>query len=111
MKYPIEQYNKLKESLLILIKELGIGVLDINIHTLHYTIYRQFAQGQRHNSFVKMKDGKIYTCHQVDNSEEFKHLFELDNSFKLYPNNTNDKHIGTAMSKVIKEIKETLKNK
>ena len=101
MKYPIEQFNVLKEYL----KKLSIylDINSINPSLLHYIVFQQHSEGQRHNWLVSTVNGlkKVY---QLDKDEEHLKLFDTDYNFEMYPNDTNDVNIETAVKKALKEI-------
>lgn len=104
MKYPQQQFSKLVEILKELNKYIT-NLKDINFSHLHYIAYQQVSLGQQHNRFVLLNDGTIITQHiAVSLNKEYKPLFETDDTFELYPNNTNDNHIETAIKRVLKEI-------
>lgn len=103
MKYPNDQYQIVIKSLKILAKHLDIK--SVYSSHLHYVIYQQFAQGQEHNSFYihenkVIRKGFLSTTQLLNATK----LIDFEATFELYPNDTNDNHIETAMKKALKEF-------
>lgn len=103
MKYPENQFNKLVSTLKVLNKHIE-NLKEVNVHTLHFLVYQQYCTGQKHNQFVLTEHG-ITRRHSAEVLKlNYTELFNSDDSFELYPNNTNDNNIETAMKKALKEI-------
>lgn len=106
MKYPINQFEKLKEVLNVFKNYFDLST----IHTsrLHYLVYQQLCDGQPHNKLLIDSSGKLVRATYLDGDKliwrDGKRLIENDFTFELYPNNTNDSNIETAIKKAIKEI-------
>lgn len=102
MKYPQKQFDLLVES----VKKLAvhIDVKETNPHTIHYIIYQQFSEGQKHNWLYCCPGGTLQRAHKIDNIAECEKLFTGEYDFKLYPEGCNDNHIETAMKAVINKL-------
>lgn len=104
MKYPVNQFNKL----VTILKKLSnhFDIENVNFSHLHFVAYQQVSEGQSHNAFVLLNDNTIMKQFQANNEgfQVFKRLCEIDDTFELYPNNTNDNHIETAIKKALKQI-------
>ena len=104
MKYPEKQYNKALTVLKALAPHFD-NIKEVHPSNIHFLIYQQLSEGQRHNAFVVDKDNNIYRKHFADSTGiESKFLFDVDNSFELYPAGTHDNHIETAMKKALKAL-------
>jgi hypothetical protein len=101
MKYPEKQYFTLVQCL----KKLAhiINVAEMNVHTLHFVIYQQFSDGQKHNWLYCTIEG-LKKRHQCKEEEEKHKLIDIETTFDLYPEGCNDTHIETAMKKAFKEL-------
>ena len=100
MKYPKEQFNKLVNSLSTL--RSFCNLKDINPARLHYIVYQQHSSGQRHNALV-MTQGTVTRAHSI--GDDYTHrILPIDDSFELYPDGCDDRHIITAINKAIKEL-------
>lgn len=95
MKYPQEQYEKLVKDLPKLLEFYGLDTEAISnlsvgqLHTVHCRLFQQ-KNYTDDNANIKFVDGV--------------RLFDMDESFKLYPDGCNDDHIETAMKNAIKSI-------
>lgn len=102
MKYPEQQFKKLVATLQTLSEHVE-NLKEVNPHALHFLCYQQYNSGQRHNSFVVLENNTITRQHAAEAfKQDYKYLFQEDNSFELYPNNTNDSNIETAVKKALK---------
>ena len=91
MNYPQQQFTVLCDSLKVISDTYGKELLlTANIHTLHFFVYSQ-KNFTNDNANVKFVNGK--------------RLFELDETFLLYPKNCNDNQIESAMNKALKPFK------
>jgi len=92
MKYPQPQYNELKSALIVFKERYKIDkeTATANASRLHFKIYQQKSYQDTNANVIKSEDGA--------------RLFELNESFKLYPEGCNESHIDTAMKNAIKEI-------
>lgn len=102
MKYPQQQYKVLVNSL----KKLAVHI-DIkgsNPHTIHYMIYQQYSEGQKHNWLYCMPGGSIQRAHKIADLTNCEKWFNDNQTFELYPTGCNDSHIETAMKAAIKEM-------
>lgn len=103
MKYPKKQFEKLIEYL----KELSkyIDIYSINTSLLHFIVYTQGNEGNKHNHLYFF-DGSIKKKCQLSDIEMIKahKILEVDNTFELYPDGCNDTHIETAMKKALKQL-------
>jgi len=105
MKYPRNQFEILVKALRVLKQYINIEAL--NLHSLHFLVYQQFSEGQKHNRLVvdggilkrkfSLVDGEL-----VENPGKDVLNFEYD--FKNYPEGCNDNHIETAMKKALKSL-------
>jgi hypothetical protein len=106
MKYSENQFRILVKCIKIL--NQYVNVKNINPNALHFKIYQQFSEGQKHNQLVINSNNEIVRKYVLDNNilleKEGKKLFDFDFDFELYPNNCNDKNIETAVNKAIKLI-------
>jgi hypothetical protein len=106
MKYNKEQFEILVKCLNILKKYIDIET--INPNNLHFIIYQQFSDGQKHNRLIvndgilkrkfTLLDGKL-----IENQGE--NIINFTYDFQLYPEGCNDNHIETAVKKAIKQFK------
>ena len=114
MKYPVEQYNELKNGLKKLQSYLDLK--ESNIHTLHYVVFQQYSEGQEHNALY-IKDSELLKAFQVwnkyavylpgqpeENRKGWEKFITSEFDFKLYPEGCNDNHIETAVKKAVKEL-------
>ncbi|MAX51529.1 MAG: hypothetical protein CMH22_06075 [Methylophaga sp.] len=105
MKYPIKQFNVLVEVL----KNLNnfISLKDLNPNNLHFLVFQQFSDGQKHNRLIT-NNGKLYKKYSLVNGDlvrnEGKDFEVPEFNFELYPNNTNDSNIETAINKALKQL-------
>ena len=99
MNYPQQQFNVLTEA----IKKFAVhfDVKEINPNTLHYIIFQQFSEGQKHN-WLYCFNGEIKRHHQINDLSNWDKFFSLDFQFELYPDNCNDKNVEVAVNKAIK---------
>lgn len=102
MKYPLNQFDKLKAGLNYLKPYLDIETS--NMHALHYTVAQQYNDYQTHN-WLFSKEGTIKKAHSIDNLEGWEKVIPTKGNFELYPAGCNDTHIETAMKRAIKELK------
>lgn len=105
MKYPKSQFDKL----VLILKQLNnhfTNIKDINYSHLHFLAYQQVNSGQSHNSFVLTECGQIVKNHTAKgfNFKVKNRLVSIDDAFELYPNDTNDLHIKTAIKNALKQI-------
>lgn len=100
MKYPKEQFEKLKNALRVLAQYLDIT--SIHPAQLHYIAYQQQSSGQRHNALV-MVDGTVMRAHSIGNDDTHR-ILPIDDTFELYPDGCNDDHVITAVKRAIKEL-------
>jgi hypothetical protein len=89
MKYPQEQFEKLVAALKT-IKEKRPDIIFENLHvsTVHYFVYKNLRFPSNNPNVAFMRDGS--------------RLLEIDETFELYPNDTNDDHVATAVRKALK---------
>ena len=84
MKYPPQQFEKLTAALLSIRERMPtLDLSKFNVHTLHFFVYKN------------------------KNFDDEKRLFELDRDFELYPGDTNDDNIETAMKRALKQVETT----
>jgi hypothetical protein len=106
MKYSKIQFEILVKCVEILNKY--INVKQINPNTLHYIIYQQFNEGQKHNRLVVNSANELIKKYVLDNNllleKEGKPVFDFDFDFELYPSGCNDNNIETAVKKAISII-------
>lgn len=106
MKYPLEQFNVLVES----IDTIWNHVRDFdkyNHSTIHFIVYQQHAKGQEHNRLVKSDEGVIMREGKANElGISFTRLIETAKPFELYPNDTNDNSIETAVRKALKQLNQ-----
>lgn len=109
MKYPKEQYDVLVECLKVFHVH-KIDVRDVSPNSLHYMVFQQFSDGQKHNWLYCVPGGVLKREHQLTEEERktsVKFLnFTLEKPFELYPEGCDDTHIPTAVKKAIKELYE-----
>ncbi len=105
MKYPKQQYDILVKSLKKLAVHLNVN--ESNPHTIHYVIYQQFSEGQKHNWLYCMPGGSIQRAHKIENITDCEKLFSENVDFELYPKGCNDSHIETAMKNALKDMYQT----
>ncbi len=102
MKYPQQQCEILVSSLKKLAVHLDIK--ESNPHTIHYIVFQQFSEGQKHNWLYCCPGGTIQRAYKIDNINECEKFFNTDFDFQLYPEGCNDNHIETAMKAAIKNM-------
>jgi hypothetical protein len=92
MKYPQQQFNELKSSLLVFknLYKIDKETAILNANRLHFKIYQQKNFTNENLNVIKDENGK--------------RLFDINEAYKLYPNGCNDTHINTAMKNAINEI-------
>lgn len=104
MKYPQAQFTQLVEHL----KTLAVHFELNSVHpaTLHYEVYKNGSEGQKHNWLYLTKDGAIKRAHGLLESEieTATKILDVNPSFELYPTGINDDHILTAMKNAFKMI-------
>jgi len=102
MKYPQKQFNILVDSL----KKLAvhIDIKESNPHTIHYMVYQQYSEGQKHNWIYCTPGGSIQRAHKITDFTGCEKWFNEDRDFELYPDGCNDTHIETAMKAAIKQL-------
>lgn len=109
MKYPQNQFEILVKALRVLKQYIDVDTL--NLHSLHFLVYQQFSEGQIHNYLV-LNNSNIER-NFIPNTEggiEYKtnkgavKVIDFEFNFELYPNDTNDNHIETAMKKALKSL-------
>ena len=104
MNYPQEQFEVLKNSLITFRNQLDLT--KINPNALHYIVYQQFSEGQKHNHLYcyngEMK--RYYQLNELEKKEAIKFLDTENKVFLLYPDGCNDNHVKTAVKKAIKEL-------
>lgn len=104
MKYESKQFN----VLLNVLKELNndFNLKEINPNALHFTVYQQLNEGQKHNKLFifnnKVVRGNQLTAEEKTNAKSY--IKTVCNDFLLYPEGCNDNHIETAVKKAIKLI-------
>ena len=105
MKYPAQQFEHLVNAL----KELS-NYFDLNsIHpcSLHFLVYQQGSERQEHNwLMIDSQTQNIQKNFLVKHKglTTYKKLITVPNTFELYPNNTNDNQIQTAIKKALTTI-------
>lgn len=104
MKYPAKQFEILVESMKVLAVHLDLKAM--NPHTIHYMVYQQYSEGQKHNWIYCMPGGNIQRAFKIDNLEGCEKWLTKNNGveFELYPAGCNDDHIATAMKAALKEL-------
>ena len=107
MNYPLEQLAKLEAALKRL--AVHIDVKQVNPSALHFIIYQQYAEGQKHNWLYCVEGGALKKGHQLTEQEKQTavKLFTEKWTFEMYPENCNDNHVETAVKKAIKNIYKT----
>lgn len=103
MKYPQKQFNKL----VTILKKLSnyFDIQNMNSNQLHYLAYQQVSEGQPHNAFIVLDNNTLVRQFELDkNDTSVNRLFKTDTSFELYPNDTEDSHIETAVKRALKKI-------
>lgn len=93
MKYPQEQFEKLVTALkTIKAKRPDITDAFENLHvsTVHYFVYKNLRFPSNNPNVTFMPDGS--------------RLLEIDETFELYPNDTNDDTVSTAVRKALKIV-------
>jgi hypothetical protein len=110
MKYPKDQYEVLVECLKVFHVHM-VDIKELNPNTLHYMVYQQFSEGQKHNWLYCVPGGILKRQHQLTEEEaktSVKFLdFPIEKPFELYPEGCNDNHIPTAVKKAISEVFNT----
>lgn len=104
MKYPVEQFETLIETLKTLSNYINIR--ECNPSTLHYLIFQQFSEGQTHNHLYCI-NSSIKKAHQLTDIEKKEAIKLIDTKgkhFLLYPIGCHDTHIETAVKKAIKQM-------
>lgn len=103
MKYPQKQFN----ILIDILKQLSVqfNIKDIEPTTLHYIVFQQLSEGQKHNHlYVNGKEIKrLWQISDMDKSNYVK-LINNEYDFLLYPEGCNDTHIITAIKQAFKNI-------
>lgn len=106
MKYPLEQYQVLKETIETL-HTSGVDIEKTNPHALHFEVFQQFSEGHKHNSLI-VSDNKLMKMHKLsaecraDNN--FRPLITREYEFELYPKGCHDTHVETAVKRAVKEF-------
>lgn len=102
MKYPLQQF----EVLVNILKQLAVhfDLNSINPNALHYIVFQQLSEGQKHNQLYCIEGGTLKRQFQMTETEQqtAKKLIENDFDFKLYPEGCNDNHVETAVKKAVK---------
>ena len=103
MKYPAKQFEELVNCL----KKFAVylNLKESNPHTLHYMVYQQYSEGQKHNHLYCTVNGlkRFFQLNEEEKEDCIKFIVS-DYDFQLYPNGCNDNHIETAMRKALKEM-------
>lgn len=108
MKYPIEQFEKLKSALRVLKKYFDVD--NHNPSSLNFMVYVQYADGQEHNKLIITNDNVLTRSAKLCKStgaliwQEGVRIIEDDFTFELYPKGCVDTHIETAVKRALKEI-------
>lgn len=104
MKYPQQQFQLLKDGLQILSTHFEIA--HIHPCQLHYMLYQQACEGQKHNALFINSEGSILRGYVAESKEGFSPLINFlnDNNFPLYPTGCNDSHIETAVKAALKTL-------
>ena len=104
MKYPKEQFEKLKKGLKAI--EDIIDIDASNPSDLHFRVYQQGAIGQNHNWIYKNKvTNEFKRAGNITDFSNYVKLFEVTD-FELYPKNCNDDNIEAAVRAAIKAIRK-----
>ena len=104
MKYPKEQFEELVKGFKILSKYIDLD--SIHPVNLHYKVFQQYSEGQKHNHLY-VNEGIIKHAYKLELEEDFtgwEKLIDSDFDFKLYPEGCNDSHVETASKKAIKIV-------
>lgn len=105
MKYNALQFINLVECLTILSEFLDLQ--QMNPSNLHYLVFQQHSDGQKHNRLVN-NNGTLQRAYILDGDQLKENngvLLEFPKfDFQLYPQGCNDNHIETAVKKAIKQI-------
>jgi len=107
MNYPSEQFEKLQTALKRLAVHLDLK--QMNPSALHFVIYQQYADCQKHNWLYYIEGGELKIAHKLTEPEKLtaNKFFTENWIFDMYPPNCNDSHIETAVKKAIKSIYST----
>ena len=92
MKYPQTQYNELKSALVVFKNHYDLDKETATAYALHlhFKVYQQKTYEDQNGNIIRNADGS--------------RLFELNESFRLYPDGCTESHVTTAMKNAIKEI-------
>lgn len=95
MKYPQNQFNLLVDGLKVLVSHWSgltkeIALQRHMLHDLHFRVYLNYTYPISNPNVMFDKDGV--------------RILPLNESFELYPNNTQDNQIETAMKKAIEIV-------
>ena len=103
MKYSLIQF----EELVKVLKQFAVhfDIKAINPNALHYMVYQQISEGQKHNALYCV-NGQIKKFHSLTELEKetARKFIESDFDFELYPSGCNDNHIETAVKKAVKSL-------
>lgn len=110
MKYPKDQFQLLKDCLKVLKPMLEVEKL--HPMRVHQIIYNQFNEGQKHNRLL-VANNRLYRRYTLltdgylreNDIEGSNPLFNFEATFEMYPNDTNDANIITAVNKALKELR------
>lgn len=103
MKYPAQQFETLVMALQILNEFFDLH--SMHESNLHYLVYQQFTEGQTHNWLYVNENSEITRQHKITDLTGWTKLIDIKGKgFDLYPNNTNDDNITTAIKKALKTI-------
>jgi hypothetical protein len=103
MNYPNNQFETLLAGLNTLKNHFDLT--SVHPNTLHYVIYQQHSEGQKHNWLYNL-NGTILKGHQLTGNENAVKLIEQNKDFKLYPDGCKDSHVESAVKKALKQIKQ-----
>ena len=104
MKYPENQFNQLKKSMISL--SYFFDLKSVHPCQIHYLVYEQYSQGQTHNWIYVLPNGTLKRAHHMNDAEikEAKKILPENCTFELYPDNCKDNHVEAAVKKALKEI-------
>lgn len=104
MKYPAKQLAILQSSIKTLSKHLDIVIMHPS--NLHYLVYQQGSEGQKHNRIYVSESGDLARFHAIKDISGWKQVLDVPSTFDLYPDGCNDSHIETAVKFCLKSLTE-----
>lgn len=101
MKYPSEQFDKLKRVLGYLSPLMDLR--SAHPCHIHFVAYQQLSEGQTHN-WLYIRDNEVKKAHSIENINQWQKVVPETFDFELYPTGCNDNHVETAVKKALKEL-------